>query len=68
MFMNVADYTAKLTKELGDTSQHDQNVRQSDISLQKKQKINVDYIWQNLFQRMQSIGREYKSEIRRSLI
>lgn len=57
--MNVADYTAKLTR--------DTYGRTSEVSNSSK-KINTDYIWQNLFQRMQSIGREYKAEIRRSLI
>jgi len=45
MFMNVADYTVKVTKELRDAPSHDQSVRKSDISHQRKQKINVDYIW-----------------------
>jgi hypothetical protein len=42
--MNVADYTAKLTRE-----QQAVENRISDVS---SKKINTDYIWQNLFQRM----------------
>lgn len=48
MFMNVADYTAKLTKE--------------------RTSIDVDQIWENLFRTMQMIGKQFISEIRRSLI
>ena len=68
MFMNVADYNAKLIRSSLKTS-FSGGVRASDLSQQRKQsQINVDFIWKNLFQRMQSISRDCKAEVRRSLI
>ena len=45
MFMNVADYTAKLTKERA------ADLRSSDISVRKTQ-INVTQIWQEMLLKM----------------
>ena len=66
MFMNVADYTAKLTREANKILEGENRI--SDISQQRKLKIDVDYIWKNLFERMSNIGSSGKAEIRRSLI
>ena len=66
MFMNLADYTAKLTREANKVIEGENRI--SDISQQKKLKIDVEYIWKNLFDRMFNIGSSNKAEIRRSLI
>jgi DNA topoisomerase VI subunit B len=60
MYMNVADYTAKLTKEQEESRKSDNSVR--------RKNINVSQIWQDMFGKMACIAKEPKAEIRRSLI
>lgn len=59
MFMNVADYVAKLTKGLDN--------RDSNLSMRKKQ-MDLKEIWQQMFVKMHVISNEPRSEIRKALI
>lgn len=61
LFMNVADYTAKLTQELQSEN------RTSDISV-TKQGIDVSQIWNEMFAKIKLISLEFKAELRRSIV
>ena len=58
MFMNAADFIARLAKD----------AQQEETNQSERQTLDVDRIWLSLFTSMQSVGREPKLEIRRSLI
>jgi hypothetical protein len=61
MFQNVADYTAKQIKSQDDLAQS------ADRSI-NMQTINYEQIWEILFERIQSLGSNTRSEVRKTAV
>ena len=61
MFQNVADYTAKQIKSQEDLSQH----LEKQLNMQT---INYEQIWEILFERIQSLGSNKRSEVRKTAV
>lgn len=61
MFQNVADYTAKQIKEKDETKTPID--KQLNINT-----INYEHIWEILFERIQSLGSNKRSEVRKTAV